>query len=172
MCVDASFICDEYNCLSYYDSRGADRRRNSGTYHPYTSVFNNNSGSMRGKSNGKNRRGLGFKRKFDPPASLHGNGGDRSRQPGAGHHNGKNYNNRNNRAKSNEMGSSRSRDRNSEGSNEEHHSELCEHEKLRGFDPHLIENIEKEILNQCQKIAWDDIAGLKDAKSIIKEVRT
>ena len=124
-------------------SQNGRNRSNNGDYHPYTSVFNNNSGSMRrgrrnagnaGSSLNSRRTSGGFKRRFEPPGQLNdpdSDGGDNKRSTG-----------RNGRGKSSHSSESSNNDE------EGYHSELCEHEKLKGFAPQLIENIEKEILDQ------------------------
>ena len=149
---------------SHGNSHGGRRGGGGGgqsDYHPYTSVFNN-SGSMRrgkGNSNGNNyfdsrnnsngysnssssggpsangRRGFRSKRKFEPPGQLNND----NRQD--------NYNSRD--AKRGSGGRDGGQKAGNGGSgDDQYHSELCEHEKLRGFDAQLIENIEKEILDQ------------------------
>lgn len=42
-------------------------------------------------------------------------------------------------------------------------------ERLKNINPHMVEMIRSEIMNVGTAIAWDDIAGLNFAKTIIKE---
>lgn len=38
-----------------------------------------------------------------------------------------------------------------------------------GFEPHLIESLEKDILQRNPNIGWNDVAGLNEAKAILQE---
>lgn len=38
-----------------------------------------------------------------------------------------------------------------------------------GFEQHLVESLEKEILQRDPGIQWNDVAGLNDAKAILQE---
>lgn len=38
-----------------------------------------------------------------------------------------------------------------------------------GFEPHLVETLEKEILQKNPNIQWNDVAGLTEAKAILQE---
>ncbi|XP_055372498.1 fidgetin-like protein 1 [Condylostylus longicornis] len=42
-------------------------------------------------------------------------------------------------------------------------------DRLINIDPKMIEIINNEVINNLEHITWDDIAGLEDAKSVIKE---
>jgi SpoVK/Ycf46/Vps4 family AAA+-type ATPase len=46
---------------------------------------------------------------------------------------------------------------------------LLKDERLKKFDPKLVESIRSEILERAPDVTWDDIAGLKHAKGIIEE---
>lgn len=39
----------------------------------------------------------------------------------------------------------------------------------RGFDKELVEIIEREIMQKRPDVHWDDIAGLDEAKKLLKE---
>uniref|UniRef100_A0A4W3I7D6 Fidgetin n=1 Tax=Callorhinchus milii TaxID=7868 RepID=A0A4W3I7D6_CALMI len=49
------------------------------------------------------------------------------------------------------------------------HSEELPDEQLKNADPHLIELVTNEIINQGPPVDWSDIAGLEMAKAAIKE---
>lgn len=38
-----------------------------------------------------------------------------------------------------------------------------------GFEPHLVESLEKDILQRNPSIQWNDVAGLNEAKAILQE---
>lgn len=38
-----------------------------------------------------------------------------------------------------------------------------------GFETHLVESLEKDILQRNPSIPWNDVAGLNDAKAILQE---
>lgn len=38
-----------------------------------------------------------------------------------------------------------------------------------GYEPHLIESLEKDILQRNPSIQWNDVAGLNEAKAILQE---
>ena len=38
-----------------------------------------------------------------------------------------------------------------------------------GYEPHLVDSLEKDILQKDPGIQWADVAGLNDAKAILQE---
>ena len=89
----------------------------------------------------------GLKRKFQPPLKREGG-------PAQPNSSGRNQNS-NNSASSN----------NPNGSNDD---ELPE--ELRGLDKELVEKINNEIVDNGQKVTFDDIAGLENAKNTVNEL--
>jgi len=49
-------------------------------------------------------------------------------------------------------------------------SKYEEFEWMKNVDPKMIEHVENEIMDNGEKITWDDIAGLEFAKSTIQEI--
>lgn len=99
----------------------------------------------------KDNLSAGLKRKFQPPLKRDGG----PAQPNSGRtQNSNNKNNGNNSTSSNPN-----------GNNDE---ELPE--ELRGLDKDLIEKINNEIVDNGQKVTFDDIAGLENAKNTVNEL--
>ena len=48
--------------------------------------------------------------------------------------------------------------------------DYMEDERYKNLDPHMVEQIENEIIERRIEISWDDIAGLEQAKKIIHEI--
>ncbi|KAK1743196.1 fidgetin-like protein [Skeletonema marinoi] len=94
----------------------------------------------------------GLKRKFQPPLKREGG-------PVQPNNSGRNQNSNNNNNTNNSTSS------NSNGNNDE---ELPE--ELRGLDKELIEKINNEIVDDGQKVTFDDIAGLENAKNTVNEL--
>jgi SpoVK/Ycf46/Vps4 family AAA+-type ATPase len=99
----------------------------------------------------KDNLSAGLKRKFQPPLKRDGG----PAQPNSGR-----TQNSNNKNTGNNSTSS-----NPNGNNDE---ELPE--ELRGLDKDLIEKINNEIVDNGQKVTFDDIAGLENAKNTVNEL--
>lgn len=96
----------------------------------------------------------GLKRKFQPPMKRDGAGAAQPNSSGRNQNSNKNNNNANNSTSSNPN-----------GNNDE---ELPE--ELRGLDKELIEKINNEIVDDGQKVTFNDIAGLENAKNTVNEL--
>lgn len=92
----------------------------------------------------------GLKRKFQPPLKREGGPAQPNNSTGRN----QNSNSNNNPTSSN-----------SNGSNDD---ELPE--ELRGLDKELVEKINNEIVDNGQKVTFDDIAGLENAKNTVNEL--
>mmetsp|Transcript_29983 Transcript_29983/g.63110 ORF Transcript_29983/g.63110 Transcript_29983/m.63110 type:complete len:779 (-) Transcript_29983:111-2447(-) len=105
----------------------------------------------------KDNLSAGLQKKFQPPMKKdNGAGplsGNRNNVSGAGVRS--NSNNTSTRGRENQSGG-------------EDDDELPE--ELRGFDKNLIERINREIVDDGQKVTFDDIAGLSHAKQTINEL--
>ena len=100
----------------------------------------------------KDNLSAGLKRKFQPPLKREGGPAQPSSGRNQNPNNSSNYNNN-------------STCSNSNGNNDE---EIPE--ELRGLDKELIEKINNEIVDDGQKVTFDDIAGLENAKNTVNEM--
>lgn len=105
----------------------------------------------------------GLKRKFQPPMKRDGGGGSNG-QPSGNTYN-KSYNSTNN----NRLGGGASNGGGGGGGNNNAADEELP-EELRGLDKDLIEKINNEIVDSGEKVTFDDIAGLENAKQTVNEL--
>ena len=101
----------------------------------------------------------GLKRKFQPPMKREGGPVAQPNNNSSGRNQNSN-NNKNSNANNNSTSS------NPNGNNND--EELPE--ELRGLDKELIEKINNEIVDDGQKVTFNDIAGLENAKNTVNEL--
>ena len=101
----------------------------------------------------------GLKRKFQPPLKREGSNSGPAQSNSGRNQTSSSNNSRNNSNNNNSNPNS------SNGNDEE---ELPE--ELRGLDKELIEKINNEIVDNGQKVTFEDIAGLENAKNTVNEL--
>lgn len=103
----------------------------------------------------------GLKRKFQPPLKREG-----SNSGPAQSNSGRNQSSSSNNSRNNSSNNNNNSNPNSNNGNDD--EELPE--ELRGLDKELIEKINNEIVDNGQKVTFDDIAGLENAKNTVNEL--
>ena len=110
----------------------------------------------------KDNMSAGLKRKFQPPMKREGGGGSNCGQnPG---------NNVCNKGPSSSNRQQASGGGGGSGGNNANNEDEELPEELRGLDKELIEKIMNEIVDMGEKVTFDDIAGLKQAKETVNEI--
>jgi len=103
----------------------------------------------------------GLKRKFQPPLKREGSNGGPAQS-----NSGRNQSSSSNNSRNNSNNNNTSSNPNSSNGNDD--EELPE--ELRALDKELIEKINNEIVDNGQKVTFDDIAGLENAKNTVNEL--
>ena len=112
----------------------------------------------------KDNMSAGLKRKFQPPMKREGGGGSNCGQ------NSVNNGDCNNKGSSSSSNRQASGGGGSSGGNNANNEDEELPEELRGLDKELIEKIMNEIVDTGEKVTFDDIAGLKQAKETVNEI--